>query len=74
MPSRLSTCARAEGPVGAGGDGLGLRGAVEARVVELVEQEREEAWIIAEVARGAALPGLYPMNPETRARYEADRP
>jgi regulator of RNase E activity RraA len=39
-----------------------------------VEQEREEAWIIAEVARGAALPGLYPMNPETRARYEADRP
>ena len=37
------------------------------------EQERMEAWIMAEVARGAELPGLYPMNAETRARYEATR-
>jgi len=37
------------------------------------EQERREAWILREVGKGAALPGLYPMNPETRARYEAER-
>ena len=36
------------------------------------EQERLEAWIMAEVERGAALPGLYPPNAETRARYEAE--
>ena len=35
------------------------------------EQERMEAWIMAEVEKGAALPGLYPMNAETKARYEA---
>lgn len=35
------------------------------------EQERLEAWIMDEVERGAALPGLYPPNDETRARYEA---
>ncbi|MGL5138592.1 MAG: ribonuclease activity regulator RraA [Beijerinckiaceae bacterium] len=37
------------------------------------EQERMEAWIMGEVKKGAALPGLYPMNAETRARYEAER-
>ena len=26
-----------------------------------------------EVTRGVPLPGLYPMNAETRARYEASR-
>ena len=36
------------------------------------EQERQEAWIMAEVEKGAALPGLYPMNAETKARYERD--
>lgn len=35
------------------------------------EQERFEAWIMQEVERGAALPGLYPPNAENRARYEA---
>jgi regulator of RNase E activity RraA len=34
-------------------------------------QEAEEAWIVDEVNRGATLPGLYPMNAETRARYDA---
>src|ERR671911_2856576 len=34
-------------------------------------QEAQEAWIVDEVNRGAALPGLYPMNAETKARYEA---
>jgi regulator of RNase E activity RraA len=37
------------------------------------EQERMEAWIVDEVNRGAALPGLYPMNSETKARYTASR-
>jgi regulator of RNase E activity RraA len=38
-----------------------------------VEQERLEAWIMKEVERGVPLPGLYPPNAETRARYEAER-
>jgi regulator of RNase E activity RraA len=37
------------------------------------EQERLETWIMQEVDRGARLPGLYPPNAETRARYEASR-
>ena len=36
-----------------------------------VEQERMEGWIMEEVGRGVPLPGLYPMNAETKARYEA---
>ncbi len=35
------------------------------------EQERMEAWIVKQVENGAALPGLYPMNAETKAAYEA---
>lgn len=35
------------------------------------EQERMEAWIMEEVGRGEKLPGLYPMNEATKARYEA---
>lgn len=35
------------------------------------EQERMEAWIMEEVERGIPLPGLYPMNAETKARYDA---
>ena len=42
-------------------------------VAEAPEQERMEAWIMEEVERGAALPGLYPMNEETKARYEASK-
>ncbi len=37
------------------------------------EQERTEAWILDEVERGVPLPGLYPMNAETKARYEASK-
>jgi regulator of RNase E activity RraA len=37
------------------------------------EQERLEAWIVGEVERGLALPGLYPANAETKARYEASK-
>jgi regulator of RNase E activity RraA len=35
------------------------------------EQERLEGWIMGEVEKGAALPGLYPPNAENKARYEA---
>ncbi len=37
------------------------------------EQERLEGWIMGEVERGLPLPGLYPMNAETKARYEASK-
>lgn len=33
------------------------------------EQERLEAWILREIDRDVALPGLYPMDDETKARY-----
>jgi regulator of RNase E activity RraA len=36
------------------------------------EQERFEDWALAEVQRGLPLPGLYPPNAETKARYEAE--
>src|SRR5471032_832663 len=38
---------------------------------EAAEQERQEAWIMSEVNKGASLPGLYPPNAENKARYEA---
>ena len=37
------------------------------------EQERMEGWIMDEVERGTPLPGLYPMSPDTKARYQASR-
>ena len=40
-------------------------------LAEAPAQERMEGWIMDEVGRGVALPGLYPMNAETKARYEA---
>jgi regulator of RNase E activity RraA len=40
--------------------------------VAAVEQERLEAWIMKEVEKGVPLPGLYPPNAETKARYEAE--
>lgn len=59
----------------ADGDGAVV---IPAALVETVakegpEQERFEAWVVDEVAKGAALPGLYPPSEATRARYEADR-
>ena len=44
---------------------------VDDTVAAALEQERLEGWIMAEVERGAALPGLYPPNAENKARYEA---
>lgn len=72
-------------PVGCGGvaifpddvivaDGDGAVVIPQALVAEVaaagVEQERLEGWIMAEVERGVPLPGLYPPNAETKARYE----
>jgi regulator of RNase E activity RraA len=37
------------------------------------EQEKFEAWIVDEVRAGVPLPGLYPPNAETKARYEVFR-
>ena len=43
-------------------------------VLELApEQEQLEAWIMQEVESGVPLPGLYPANAETKARYEASK-
>lgn len=42
-------------------------------LAEAPEQERMEAWIVTQVEAGVPLPGLYPMNAETKARYEADK-
>ena len=40
---------------------------------QAVEQEKLEAWIMGEVQAGTPLPGLYPPNAETKARYAAFR-
>ncbi len=37
------------------------------------EHDAADAWVMAEIERGVPLPGLYPMSPETRARYDASR-
>ena len=37
-----------------------------------VEQERYETWAGNEIERGVPLPGLYPPNEATKARYEAE--
>ncbi|MBV9393420.1 MAG: ribonuclease activity regulator RraA [Methylobacteriaceae bacterium] len=57
------------------GDGAVL---IPAKLVDEVvatapEQERMEEWIMGEVDKGASLPGLYPMNAETKARYEGSK-
>ncbi len=44
---------------------------VEVVTIESIEQERQEGWIMTEIDRGVPLPGLYPMNADTKARYEA---
>jgi len=57
----------------ADGDGAVLIPAklVEQVTGEAVEQERLEGWIMGEVEKGARLPGLYPPDAATKARYEA---
>jgi regulator of RNase E activity RraA len=42
-------------------------------VVELaLRKERFDEWTVREVKNGAPLPGLYPPDAETKARYEAE--
>jgi regulator of RNase E activity RraA len=75
-------------PIGCGGvavfpddvivaDGGGAVVIPQALVAEVAgaaaEQEQFESWIMGEVEKGVALPGLYPANAETRARYEKAR-
>ncbi|WAI81556.1 MULTISPECIES: ribonuclease activity regulator RraA [Achromobacter] len=38
-----------------------------------IEQERLEGWIMQQVEAGEKLPGLYPPNEQTRAKYQAWR-
>ena len=45
---------------------------VEEVTKDSVEQERLETWIMGEVDKGIPLPGLYPPNAETKARYEKE--
>ena len=45
--------------------------ALDALIPEALKHERMEAWILGEVAKGAALPGFYPPNANTEAQYEA---
>jgi hypothetical protein len=35
-------------------------------------KKRFDEWAVREVKNGAPLPGLYPPNAETKARYEAE--
>ena len=44
---------------------------VEFVATEGAEHERMEGWIVSQVEKGVQLPGLYPMNDQTKARYEA---
>jgi 2-keto-4-pentenoate hydratase/2-oxohepta-3-ene-1,7-dioic acid hydratase in catechol pathway/regulator of RNase E activity RraA len=56
------------------GDGDGVVVIPPALVAEVaaaaIEQEREEAYIAEQVAAGASVDGLFPMNAEWRAEYE----
>ena len=44
---------------------------VEAVAAAAIEQEKLEEWIMGEVEGGAALPGLYPPDEASKARYAA---
>ena len=59
----------------ADGDGaVVIPQAMLAEVTEMAaEQEIQESWIMGEIQKGLPLPGLYPPNDETKARYAAWR-
>jgi regulator of RNase E activity RraA len=42
-------------------------------LVEAPDQERMEEWIMEQVRQGVPLPGLYPMDGATQARYAAEK-
>ncbi|HEU4757008.1 MAG TPA: hypothetical protein VFS72_10125, partial [Agromyces sp.] len=45
---------------------------VEEVVAEAVAQEQEDAWVAEQVAGGASVDGLFPMNADWRRRYEQE--
>jgi len=57
------------------GDGEGVvvlpRGIAEEVAADTFEQEKLEEFVQQEIASGRPLPGVYPPNAETKARYEA---
>jgi len=57
------------------GDGVVIVPAeiVDELAAEAADMEEYEAWVLEQVKSGASIIGLYPMNDETRARYEAER-
>jgi regulator of RNase E activity RraA len=59
------------------GDGDGViiipAGLADEIAAEAQEMELYESWVVDQVKAGASIIGLYPMNDETRARYEAFR-
>jgi regulator of RNase E activity RraA len=59
------------------GDGDGVvcipRQVADAVAADTLEQDRLEAFVLARVKGGAALPGTYPPNEATKAAYEASR-
>jgi 5-oxopent-3-ene-1,2,5-tricarboxylate decarboxylase / 2-hydroxyhepta-2,4-diene-1,7-dioate isomerase len=59
------------------GDGDGVIVIPAALVDEVLadaeRQESEDAWIAARVAEGSPIEGLFPLNAEWRARYDAER-
>jgi regulator of RNase E activity RraA len=59
----------------ADGDGAVVipQASLEEVVAMATEQEELEDWIMGEVEKDVPLPGLYPMNEETRLRYEKEK-
>jgi len=57
---------------GEGVVGMGRNIAAEV-AVQSYEQEKLEEFVQLEIAAGRPLPGTYPPNAETKARYEAWR-
>jgi regulator of RNase E activity RraA len=45
---------------------------VEEVVAEAITQEQEDAWVAEQVAGGASVDGLFPMNAAWRRRYEQE--
>lgn len=46
---------------------------LEAVIEAAPEQELFEAWVMRELGKGTPLPGLYPPDAETKARYQASK-